>query len=162
MKNLKQLSNFCGLSKMLFLLVFLSNSGLLFAQTNLSNTPELIPYRKGDKWGFCDRNKNIVIECKYDKVEKFYNGVAEVKVNNEKFFINTKGEKVEAPVEKIEQEVEEEVLLEAFEENGLYGYKDKAGNIVIKPKYQNVKDFSDGLAAVKLNIVGDILTQKEI
>jgi len=151
MKNLKQTPLFSCLSQMVILMLFIVNVTLLFAQTKLPNPPELIPYRKGDKWGYCDRNKKIVIECKYDEVEKFHNGVAEVKVNNEKFFINTKGEKVEAPIEKIEQEVEEEVLLKAFEENGLYGYKDKAGNIVIKPKYQYAMDFSDGLAAVKLN-----------
>jgi len=33
--------------------------------------PFLIPYRKGDKWGFCDRNKNIVIDCVWDWVEPF-------------------------------------------------------------------------------------------
>ena len=33
-----------------------------------NSLPELIPYRKGDKWGFCDRNKKIVIDCVYDKV----------------------------------------------------------------------------------------------
>ena len=30
--------------------------------------PELIPYRKGDKWGFCDRNKKIMIKCIYIEV----------------------------------------------------------------------------------------------
>lgn len=28
--------------------------------------PFLIPYRKGDKWGLYDRNKNILIDCVYD------------------------------------------------------------------------------------------------
>ena len=34
--------------------------------------PFLIPYRKGDKWGFCDLNKNIVIDCVYE-YPKFLN-----------------------------------------------------------------------------------------
>jgi hypothetical protein len=33
--------------------------------------PELIPYREGDRWGFCDRNKKIVIPIKYDGVGVF-------------------------------------------------------------------------------------------
>lgn len=40
--------------------------------------PELIPYRKGNKWGFCDKNKNIKIECRYGKVRPFKEGLAAV------------------------------------------------------------------------------------
>ena len=32
---------------------------------------DLIPYRKGDKWGFCDRYKDIVIMPQYDAAEPF-------------------------------------------------------------------------------------------
>ncbi len=32
------------------------------------NLPKLIPYRKADKWGFCDENKNLIIPVKYDSV----------------------------------------------------------------------------------------------
>ena len=38
--------------------------------------PFLIPYRKGDKWGFCDRNKNIVIDCEWDEIGPFSEGIA--------------------------------------------------------------------------------------
>jgi hypothetical protein len=30
------------------------------------HSQELIPYRKGDKWGFCTPDKKIVISPKYD------------------------------------------------------------------------------------------------
>ena len=43
--------------------------------------PFLIPYRKGDKWGFCDWNKNVIIDCVYDKAFYFHKGVAEVVLN---------------------------------------------------------------------------------
>ena len=43
--------------------------------------PDLIPYRKGDKWGFCDKDKNIIILLKYDDVYKFKDGLAKVKLN---------------------------------------------------------------------------------
>lgn len=29
---------------------------------------ELIPFRKGNQWGFCDKNKNIVVSCKYPMI----------------------------------------------------------------------------------------------
>ncbi len=38
--------------------------------------PFLIPYRKGNKWGYCDRDKNIVIDCVYDEVRRFREGLA--------------------------------------------------------------------------------------
>jgi len=38
--------------------------------------------------------------------------------------------------------------LAVFRENGLSGFMDKAGNVVIKPIYKNALSFSEGLAAV--------------
>lgn len=38
--------------------------------------------------------------------------------------------------------------LASFSNDGLYGYMDKAGNVVIKPIYKNAFAFSEGLAAV--------------
>jgi len=33
--------------------------------------PKYIPYRKGDKWGFCDKNKQILISPQYSKTRFF-------------------------------------------------------------------------------------------
>jgi len=52
---------------------------------------ELIPYRKGDKWGFCDRNKKIVIPIKYDLVWPFSEGLAAVKLNGKLGYIDKEG-----------------------------------------------------------------------
>lgn len=40
----------------------------LLQDDNPLGLPDLIPYRKGDKWGFCNRKKEIVIECVYDEI----------------------------------------------------------------------------------------------
>ena len=58
-------------------------------------SPTLIPYQKGEKWGYCDQNKKIVISCTYSSASPFYEGLA--RVSNEKFkfgFINTQGKLV--------------------------------------------------------------------
>ena len=47
----------------------------LYAQT------DLIPYRKGNLWGFSDINKKIIIPCQYDDAEPFKNGVATIQKN---------------------------------------------------------------------------------
>lgn len=37
-----------------------------------------------------------------------------------------------------------------YEENGKFGYQDSIGNIIIAPKYDYVKDFSQGFAQVNI------------
>jgi hypothetical protein len=45
---------------------------LLLLQENLSaQLPDLIPYRKGNLWGFCDSTKKMIIEPKYSFVFSF-------------------------------------------------------------------------------------------
>ena len=53
--------------------------------------PLLIPYRKGDKWGFCREDKSIVIDCVYDRVERFNNGLAQVERDGIQVFIDKNG-----------------------------------------------------------------------
>ena len=43
----------------------------IFAQAQL-NTEYPIPYRKGDKWGYCDEDKNIIVEPIYQSVTPIY------------------------------------------------------------------------------------------
>src|SRR5665213_2843471 len=79
--------------------------------------PELIPYRKGDKWGFCTAEKRIVIDCVFDRASIFSQGLASV------FNI----------------------------EKNRFGFINQLGTIVIPFSFECVKEFSEGLAAVKYN-----------
>jgi Ca2+/Na+ antiporter len=59
------------------------------------NLPELIPYRKGDKWGYCDRNKNIVIPAVYNYVkEAIDDDLLIVNMNGLYGVIDNKGNKI--------------------------------------------------------------------
>jgi len=44
--------------------------GILWA--TCQRNQELIPYRKGDKWGYCTPDKKIVIAPKYDDSTRFF------------------------------------------------------------------------------------------
>lgn len=33
--------------------------------------PQLIPYRKKDKWGYCTPDKRIIIDCIFNEVGEF-------------------------------------------------------------------------------------------
>ena len=54
----------------------------------------LIPYRSGEKWGFADANKNIVVQPKYDAIEWFSYGYAAAKVGAKWGYINKAGKMV--------------------------------------------------------------------
>ncbi len=40
----------------------------------------LIPYRKGNKWGFCNQSKFLLIPCQYDYVSTFDDDLAVVMI----------------------------------------------------------------------------------
>ncbi len=77
-----------------------------------------------DKWGFLDREGNVVIEPKYDKVDFFHEGAARVCVN--------------VSVDDHTGELYD----------GDWGYVNKTGRTIVEPKYFAVQGFSDGLAWV--------------
>lgn len=54
----------------------------------------LIPYRKGDKWGYSDPARTIIITPKYDDAQFFSQGYAAVKVGNKWGYINMAGKMV--------------------------------------------------------------------
>ncbi len=60
----------------------------------IDELPYLIPYRKGDKWGFCDKDKNIVIECKYSETYPVRGELLKVKKNGRYGCINRQGKVV--------------------------------------------------------------------
>ena len=58
---------------------------------------ELIPYRKGDKWGFCTPDKKMVVQPKYDDVWSFSEGLVRVKLNGKWGFIDKTGKEIVTP-----------------------------------------------------------------
>jgi hypothetical protein len=77
------------MKKQYFIFIILLSLGLSgFAQ-------HPIPYRKGNKWGYCDSNKNILITPQYDYVERFTKqGIAKVIRNGKHGYINTAGKEI--------------------------------------------------------------------
>ncbi len=53
--------------------------------------PQYIPYRKGDKWGFCDSEKKILIPCIFDRVHFFLGGYSTISLNGNENLIDTQG-----------------------------------------------------------------------
>ena len=72
------------------------------------------------------------------------NGLVEVLTDDgETRMMNMAGEYVSAPAEQ--------EGLYPFKEDGKYGYKDAAGNVVVKPRYMTARYFSNGCALAKVD-----------
>ena len=56
--------------------------------------PKLIPYRKGDMWGFSDANKKLIVQARYEEANLLTDGLARVKLNGKYGFIDESGNEV--------------------------------------------------------------------
>ena len=109
----------------------------------------LIPCRKGYKWGFCDRNKNLIIKPIYDDAYPFFEGLATVWLNGKCGFIDKKGSIIIQPKYYSASSFSEG--LAPVRLNGKWGFIDKKGNFILQPVYDLAGRFSEGLAEVELN-----------
>ena len=75
-------------------LLFLSIIILSFNSFAQTIDYSLIPYRKGNKWGYADVDKNILITPKYSDAQWFSEGLAAVKVGAKWGYINKQGKLV--------------------------------------------------------------------
>ena len=66
---------------LLFLGLLMANN-LLAQDTNEKPLPDLIPYRKGNLWGYCNQQKQLVIPAVYLWVEPFKKDIAWVKLDS--------------------------------------------------------------------------------
>ncbi len=130
------------------------------------NLPELIPFRKGDKWGFCDRNKKIVIECIYNEVGAFSKGIAWVKIteninpnldlnlevntiSSERYgYINKLGDLIFPCILQEAYDLREDLALVKLDEK--FGFINEDGIIVIPIIYEQASQFKECYARIKM------------
>lgn len=122
----------------------------------------LIPYRKGRKWGFCDKRKNIIIPCIYDSANTFSEGLAKVSLNGKFYFLNEKGEVVIRldGYNKVNDFRDGLALVRRKNKNG---FIDKKGNFCIDLMYDYTRPFVNGVTHIRINgKMGFINTHGEI
>jgi hypothetical protein len=100
------------------------------------------------KTGFRDLNGNIVIKPIYDNAEMFSEGFSTVSIGKQYGVIDEKGNYV-LPLRDIEYLGSVHNGLASFRANGKYGFIDIKGRQIIKPQFDWVGDFSEGLCVVR-------------
>lgn len=121
------------------------------------------PVQIGEDWGYIDETGKIIVKPRFFEALSFKKGFARVGIyfKNHKIvnntvgyygYINKKGIIVhEKDVKDTDVEFSDGLLMFRTNKNepdSKIGYKDKNGNIVIKPKYDSGTEFSEGLTCV--------------
>ncbi len=152
------------MKKILSLILLSMIITILFIQS--IDAQSLIPYRKGDKWGFCDKLKKILIEPKFDAVYRFSDGYTAVKIENMFGYMDSTGrfitdikydvsygfaDGLAIVARNLNVEKTNTFGIKYFTVEMKYGFIDKKGREVIPLIYGDVYSFQpNGLALVGL------------
>ena len=107
--------------------------------------PELIPYRKGNKWGYWDRNKKMVIPAIYDQVDYLSNKSEFLIVNMNGQFgvIDKKGNKIIPYVYSTVAYNSDHNNFTVSRDGILAGIIDNHNNIVFPFEYESIYPISN-------------------
>ncbi len=112
----------------------------------------LFLYLENDKWGYINIDGEVVIKAKYLRANNFKNGIAKVLIAEEKgAYIDSTGKKLIhyfPYYDTDEKHYYSEDLIAIPNKKGYFGFKNLKNKWVIPPKYYQVNNFSEGLAAV--------------
>jgi hypothetical protein len=112
---------------------------------------ELIPYRKGSKWGFCTPDKKILIDCEFDIAFRFSDGLARVKRNGKWGFIDLNGN-IKIALDYDNAQSFREGLAAVIKFGRDWSFIDQNGNSIFSD-FDYLNDFYDGLAPVGKSLI---------
>lgn len=101
-----------------------------------------------NKYGFIDKQGNLIIKAQFDNAFGFENGLASVNIEGKWGFINKQGNIVIQPQFDYARDFSEG--LARIKINNKWGFIDMQGNIVIKPQFEGAMTFVNGFAGVLL------------
>ncbi len=110
----------------------------------------------GDKWGFIDKWGQIVIKPQFDDAQRMHDGIGIVSIGNNTFFIDKKGEKIfstntaNIDIDMYVAHYSEGLIAASNGGDTKKGFIDKTGKFIIAPVFDDVCDFSEGLARVMM------------
>lgn len=121
-----------------FLLLF---GVLAFLSSYAQQRPALIPYRKGELWGYCDTTKKIIIPLQYDRAFPFVNGKALVITTKKDSLlqIDSTGRVVSVLPYHANDYVGNGLMRISSTDWSKMGVIDVGGNVVVRAKYSSVE-----------------------
>src|ERR1044072_2193315 len=113
---------------------------LAFTTMLEARLPNLIPYRKGNLWGYCDSTKKMILEPQWEDCSFFYQGRASVLLNGKWGIINSYGKYILGPQWEECWLYRNGTALVRLNEK--WGMIDSLGNYVLRPKYYDLYPLS--------------------
>jgi hypothetical protein len=125
------------------------------AQDKPAPPVRLFPFREGGKegkWGYSDRHGEVVVPPRFMQALAFSDGLARVATEKGLGYIDARGKVVFTQPDDLRVDWTRPFTegLAAFSVKGKWGYFDRHGKVVVEPSYDDVRKFSEGLAAVNL------------
>ena len=111
------------------------------------------------KWGYVDRNGNLIVEPQFDDRKHFSEGLAAVKLEAKWGFIDTAGRFAIAPRFVGVSSFSGGLAGVRVQKNGDWGFIGRDGRFAIQPRFSDVLDeswFSEGLAVVAMRRGGPL------
>lgn len=102
------------------------------------------------KWGYIDRTGKIVIEPRFDQPGDFCDGIARVEINEQAQYIDKTGAVAFTLPYEYSGDLREGLIGVCITRKKC-GYADRSRALVIAPRFHQVENFSEGLAAVEVN-----------
>jgi hypothetical protein len=145
---------------------FINHNGKWVIPDNFENLNDfsdgLAGAKQGGKWGYIDKSGAWKIKPEYDDVWDFDENFAKVEKDGKWGFIDRQGTFVktlsanneELSVHFLNEMGKERIIVD--EKDGKFGFTDENDGWVIAPEFDDFSYFSDGYAAVKKIINGDL------
>jgi hypothetical protein len=112
---------------------------------------ELAPARIGRKWGYIDTSGRMAVEPRYQSAGEFHEGLARVHLWAKVSCTSGDFTSDNAPSYAFHLlEDDQSDLPGCFPQGGKFGYIDKTGKMIIAPNFFVAQNFSEGLAAVRV------------
>ena len=110
------------------------------------NEPAIRLYKEGN-FGLIGKDGKVLLPCTYDYIDAISDGLVRVIKGNIYYYFDLNGNMV-ISISDCQSMGDFHEGLATIKKDGLKGYIDKTGSIVIPTKYLGAGDFSDGLALV--------------
>lgn len=130
---------------------YIDSTGYVITDTAFSRlmpfSENLALVKKGSRYGYIDRDGNMVIENKFRKASGFSEGKAAATIKGGRFgYIGTDGEWLIEPAYREALDFSEG--LAPVKPGNLFGYIDESGAVIIKPAWLRANPFINGTAVV--------------
>lgn len=129
-------------------IVFVCIAALLSVIARAQN-PEIYKEKRGENfiYGLKDSSGKIILPAKYDAIEPFSEGLAQVKLNWKRGYINADGKEIVVPKYSETGDFVNGFAV-VFNEKGGGGYINKKGKEICPLIYESLNSFIDGRAVV--------------